>query len=92
MASTRFLERSVRVMQMRTRTVRRADRRGLRRLGGVTASLALAAGAFFALKGAAIATGAPLPGGEGLGLWLAGADPVASALAAALEPVFAGRS
>lgn len=91
MASTRFLDRSARVLWARVQEVRRAERRGLRRLRDMAGALGLAVAAFFVLKGVAIAAGAGLPGGSGAALWLSGPDPVASTLGVALEPVFAGR-
>lgn len=91
MASTRFLDRSARVLWTRVVAKRQAERRGLARLTAMAGGLVLAVVAFFALKGAAIAAGAGLPAGEGVALWLAGPDPVASALGSLLQPVFAGR-
>lgn len=91
MPSARFLDRSARILWARVVSQRREERRWLKRLTGIMGGLALAALSYFALKGAALAAGAALPGGEGLALWLAGADPLTSALGAALQPVFAGR-
>lgn len=91
MASTRFLDRSARVLWTRVVAKRQAERRGLTRLKAMAGGLVLAVAAFFALKGAAIAAGAGLPAGEGVALWLAGPDPVASALGSLLQPVFAAR-
>ena len=92
MASTRFLDRSAQVLWARVVSKRRQERRWLMRLTGMVGGLMLAALSYVALKGAALAAGVVLPGGEGLALWLAGADPVASALGDMLQPVFAGRA
>lgn len=89
MPSARFLERSLRILSDREDQEQAKRRPWLQRGLGVGTGMLLAAGAFFALKGAALATGAVLPGAEGVALWLAGPDPVATALGAALEPLFA---
>lgn len=92
MPSPRFLERSLRLLEAHSEQEQARRRPRLRRTLAAGAGLALAAGAFFVLKGAVLASGAALPGAEGAALWLAGPDPVASALAAALEPLFAPQS
>ncbi len=92
MASTRFLDRSARVLWARVMDKRREERRWLTRLTAMVGGLALAVCAFFALKGAALAAGASLPGAEGWALWLAGSDPVTAALGEILRPVFDGRA
>jgi hypothetical protein len=91
MASNRFLDRSARVLWTRVVAKRQAERRGLARLRAMGGGLMLAVAVFFALKGAAIAAGAAMPGTEGAALWLAGPDPLASAVGQILQPVFAGR-
>ena len=91
MASTRFLDRSARVLWARVHEVQRRERRTLRRLGAMAAGVGLAAGAYLVLKGVALAAGVSLPGGSGMALWIAGADPVAAAFGATFEPLFAGR-
>lgn len=91
MASTRFLDRSARVLWSRVVAKQRAERRGLMRLKAMAGGLVLAVAAFFVLKGAAIAAGAALPAGGGAALWLAGPDPIASALGSLFQPVFVAR-
>jgi hypothetical protein len=91
MASSRFLDRSARVLWARVIDKRRAQRPWLTRLIAAVGGLALACTSFFVLKAAALATGAPLPGVEGAALWLAGPDPLTAAFGQILQPVFAGR-
>ena len=91
MASSRFLDRSARVLWSRVIDKRRADRPWLTRLTAAVGGLALACTSFFVLKAAALATGVPLPGAEGAALWLAGPDPLTAAFGQALLPVFGGR-
>lgn len=91
MASSRFLDRSARVMWERVLAKRAESRPWLQRSTAIVGGLVLATGTFFVLKGAAMATGAGLPGGEGLAFWLAGPDPVASAFSATFQPIFAAR-
>lgn len=92
MASLRFLDRKAHVLEARVEARQAGERPGLQRALAMAGGMILALAAFFTLKGAALATGVALPGGEGFALWLAGPDPVTSALGAALEPVFQGRS
>jgi hypothetical protein len=91
MASTRFLDRSARVLWARVVAKRAESRPWLQRAKSITGGLVLAVMTFFVLKGAAMATGAGLPGAEGVALWLAGPDPVTTAVSATLQPIFAGR-
>jgi hypothetical protein len=91
MASSRFIDRSARVLWSRVIERRRAERRWLARLSGMVTGLALAGAAFFALKGAAMASGTALPMVEGWALWLAGPDPLSVAVGQILQPVFGGR-
>lgn len=91
MASTRFLDRSARVLWSRVVMKRTRERRGLHRATAALGGLSAAVIVFFVLKGAALAAGVSLPQGAGLAFWLAGADPVASAFGATLQPLFAGR-
>jgi hypothetical protein len=91
MASSRFLDRSARVMWEQVLTKRAETRPWLQRTTAIVGGIVLAAGSFFVLKGAMMAAGTGLPGGEGLAYWLAGPDPVASAFGATFQPIFAGR-
>jgi len=91
MPSTGFLRRSVNVLSQRAQRERDKAHPWRQRLLAMPGGLTLAAGMFFLLKGAIIATGNGLPGQEGVALWLAGSDPVSSALGAMLQPVFAAR-
>ena len=84
MASTRFLDRSARVLWTRVVAKQQAERRGLMRLKAMTGGLILATAAFFALKGAAIAAGGGLPAGGGGGPGVFRGPPPGA-------PVFAGR-
>jgi hypothetical protein len=91
MASSRFLDRSARVMWEQVLAKRAEARPWLQRTTAIFGGLVLAVTTFFVLKGAAMATGAGLPGGEGLAFWLAGPDPVTTAFGATLQPIFAVR-
>lgn len=91
MASSRFLDRSARVLWSRVIDKRRTERPWLTRLTGAVGGVVLAGVSFFVLKAAALTTGAPLPGAEGVALWLAGPDPVTAAFGQVLLPVFGGR-
>jgi len=91
MASTRFLDRSARILWARVLAKRAASQPGLQRSKAIAGGLILAATAFFVLKGAAMAAGVGLSGAEGLALWLAGPDPVTSAFSATLQPIFGAR-
>lgn len=91
MASTRFLDRSARVLWARVVEKRADARPWLQRSKAIAGGLVLATTTFFVLKGAAMATGAGLPGAEGMALWLAGPDPVSSAFGATLQPIFGAR-
>jgi hypothetical protein len=91
MASTRFLDRSARVLWARVLAKRAASRPGLQRAKALAGGLILAATAFFVLKGAAMAAGVGLSGAEGVALWLAGPDPVTTAFSATLQPIFGAR-
>jgi hypothetical protein len=91
MPSSRFLERSARVLEARVVSRRHRGRRWRLRLQAAAGGLVLATAAFLALKGLAIAAGASLPAAEGPTRWLAGPDPVAAALGQVLQPIFAVR-
>ncbi len=92
MPSTGFLEKSVRVVSNQVTAQKEKERGGLPRTRAVLGGLLLAGTVFFVLKAAAIASGIGLPGTEGVALWLAGPDPISSAVSSALQPIFAGRS
>lgn len=91
MTALRSLDRLARILESRVVAEQARRRPGLQRLIAMAGGLTLAAAAFFLLKGAAIAAGVAMPDGTGLALWIAGADPVAQAFGATLQPVFAGR-
>jgi len=91
MASSRFIDRSARVMWTRIVAQRRAERRWLTQISAMAGGLVLAVVSFFALKGAALAAGATLPVAEGWMLWLVGADPLSTAVGNLLQPVFTAR-
>lgn len=91
MASSRFLERSLRVVGARVAEKRRSERKRGQRSLAMLGGLVLAGAMFFVLKAAAMASGLGLPEGEGIALWLAGPDPVSATMSALLQPIFAGR-
>jgi hypothetical protein len=91
MASSRFLERSVRVVAARVSARQQTERSGLQRTLSVIGGLVLAGAMFFLLKGAVMASGIGLPAGEGVALWLAGPDPLTSVVSTVLQPIFATR-
>ena len=92
MPSTGFLRRKLNVAEAKAEEHRKKSRSGRKRLAGIVAGLTVTVAMFFVLKGLAIAAGVSLPGEDGIAFWLSGPDPVSTALGAALQPVFTGRS